>query len=204
MGEKPKEKKFNYEVFAYEKVLSGELKTFSPYFFNMRYRKKRLTTLIKYLIEEKLGMTGEEALTKLDKATIKKYKLQCILKYIEKPVELEKNDLSYIVYYAYPELNPPTNKELTLEYYKKVLNQEKRNFPKNYFSDGLLGEERSVHCVRYLCEEILEIDRKDIPKKLTVEVLTQYKLKILLTALYFSMHDLITSVYPNEFSYNEF
>lgn len=204
MSDKPYNKKFNYEIFTYNQLLAGELKTFSPYFFNKKYRKKRITNLIMYLVEQKLKITPEEALTQVKKSTIKQYKLTSILKYIEKPVELEDNDLSYVIYYAYPELEPPTQKELSISYYKKVLNNEKRNFPKNYFSDGLKGEERAKYCVQYLCEEVLKLEKKDIPEELTVEVLTKYKLKILLTAIYFSMHDLIINVYPNEFSYNQF
>lgn len=199
-----KKEKFNYEINTYQKLLEGDLKTFSPYFFNVKYRKKRITTLIKYLIEEILKITPEEALKTLDKATIKKYKLVSILKYIEKPIELEDNDLSYVVYFAYPELNPPTKKELSLSYYKKVLSGEKKNFPKNYFSDGLKGEERAKFCVQYLCDDILHLKKEEIPQKLTLEILTKYKLKILLTAIYFSMHDLIISIYPDEFSFQEF
>lgn len=200
------EKNFSYEISTYEKILNDDLKTFSPYFFNMKYRKKRLQILIRYLIEEKLKITKEEALTKLNLDILKKYKLLCILKYIEKPVELEKNDLSFLVYYAYPNSNlkPPTSKELTIEYYKKVLSKEKRSFPKNYFLDAIEGEKRAKYCVEYLVDEVLKIEKKDIPQKLTLEVIQKYNLKILFTTIYFSMYDLITNIYPNQFTIEDF
>lgn len=199
-----KKEKFIFEIHTYEKILSGELKTFNPYFFNKRYRKKRLITLIKYLIEQKLQITPEEALKTLNVKILKEYKLFCILKYIEKPVELEDNDVSYIIYFAYPNLNPPSQQELTIAYYKKVLNKEKNSFPKNYFLDGIAGEERARYCVRYLCEEVLKLKEEDIPKKLTLEVLREYNLKILLTAVYFSVFELIQDVYPDKYTKNDF
>lgn len=199
-----KQEKFIFEINTYEKILSGELKSFSPYFFSPLYKKKRLKNLIKYLIEEKLKITPEEALKTLTTKTLKEYKLYNIIKYIEKPVELDKNDISYIVYFAYPSLNPPNQKELTIEYYKKVLSNKKKSFPKNYFFDGLLGEKRAKYCVKYLCEDVLKLKEEEIPTKLTVEVLRDYKLKILLTVLYFSMFDLITTVYPDRYDEKDF
>lgn len=203
-GQQNIKEKFNYEIFTYKKILSGELKTFSPYFFNVKYRKKRLKTLIKYLIEDILHFTPEEALKNLNIKIFKEYKLVSILKYIEKPVELEKSDLSYVVFYAYPELCKYSQKDLTVNFYKKVLSGEKRNFPKNYFLDGIKGEERAKYCIQYLCEDFLNLRIEDIPQTLTIPMLRKYKLKILLTAIYFSMHDLITNVYPNQFESEHF
>lgn len=204
MPDNKKQEKFIFEIHTYEKILNGELKTFSPYFFSPVYRKKRLINLIKYLIEEKLNMTPQDALKILNSKILKQYKLYSILKYIEKPVELDDSNVSYIIYYAYPELNPPTQKELTIYYYKKVLAKEKNSFPKNYFFDGLLGEDRAKYCVEYLCEEVLKLKKEEIPKLLTIDILREYKLKILLTTLYFSMFDLITNVYPNRYTKNDF
>lgn len=202
--ENNKQEKFIFEIHTYEKILNGELKSFSPYFFSPLYRKKRLTNLIRYLIEEKLKITPEEALQNLNVKILKEYKLYNIIKYIDKPVELEKNDVSYIVYFAYPKLNPPSQKELTIEYYKKLLNNKKKSFPKNYFFDGLAGEKRAEYCVKYLCEEVLKLKDEEIPIVLTSDVLREYKLKILLTVLYFSMFDLITTVYPNKYDEKDF
>lgn len=199
------EKPFNYTISTYEKILSGEIKSFSPYFFETGYRKKRIMELVKYLIEIKLNISPEEALKVLDKKLLKKHKLDCILKYIDKPIELDANDCSHVIYYVYKgRFKEPTREELTIRMYKKVLSGELKNFPKNYFLDGFVGEEKAKYCVKYLCFEILKLKSEEIPKKLTVEILKEYKLKIILTTIYFSMFDLITNVFPDKYNSSDF
>lgn len=196
---------YNFTISTYEKILSGEIKTFSPYFFEVGYRKKRIIELVRYLVEQKLEMTPEQALNKLDLKLLRKYKLDCLLKYVDKPVELEKNDASHLLWYVYKgQIPEPTAEELTVRLYKKVLSGKLKNFPKNYFLEGLKGEERVKYCVKYLCFEILKLDKKDIPKRLTPDVLKEYKLKIVLNILYLSMHDMITSIFPGEFTNEDF
>lgn len=196
---------FNYTIYTYRKILDREIKTFSPYFFELRYRKKRICELVRYLVEEILNITPEEALTQVNKKVLKKYKLDCLLKYVEKPIELDKDDCSHLIIYAYKGQVPePTPEELTIRLYKRVLAGEMKNFPKNYFLDGLKGEEKVKYCVKYLCYEVLKLKKEEIPKKLTAEVLKEYKLKIVLNVLYLSMYDLITSVFPGEFTGKDF
>lgn len=196
---------FNYTIYTYKKVLNGEIKSFSPYFFDLRYRKKRICELVRYLVEEILKITPEEALTKVDKKVLKKYKLDCLLKYVEKPVELDDNDCSHLIIYAYKGRVPePTAEELTIRLYKRVLSGELKNFPKNYFLNGTKGEERVKYCIKYLCFDVLKLKKEEIPKKLTAEILKEYKLKIVLNVLYVSMYDLITSVFPGEFTAKDF
>jgi hypothetical protein len=196
---------FNYTIYTYRKILNREIKTFSPYFFELRYRKKRICELVRYLVEEILNITPEEALTQVNKKVLKKYKLDCLLKYVEKPIELDKDDCSHLIIYAYKGRVPePTPEELTIRLYKRVLAGEMKNFPKNYFLDGLKGEEKVKYCVKYLCYEVLKLKKEEIPKKLTAEVLKEYKLKIVLNVLYLSMYDLITSVFPGEFTGKDF
>ena len=196
---------FNYTIYTYRKILNREIKTFSPYFFELRYRKKRICELVRYLVEEILNITPEEALTQVNKKVLKKYKLDCLLKYVEKPIELDKDDCSHLIIYAYKGRVPePTPEELTIRLYKRVLAGEIKNFPKNYFLDGLKGEEKVKYCVKYLCYEVLKLKKEEIPKKLTAEVLKEYKLKIVLNILYLSMYDLITSVFPGEFTGKDF
>lgn len=196
---------FNYTIYTYRKILNREIKTFSPYFFELRYRKKRICELVRYLVEEILNITPEEALTQVNKKVLKKHKLDCLLKYVEKPIELDKDDCSHLIIYAYKGRVPePTPEELTIRLYKRVLAGEMKNFPKNYFLDGLKGEEKVKYCVKYLCYEVLKLKKEEIPKKLTAEVLKEYKLKIVLNVLYLSMYDLITSVFPGEFTGKDF
>jgi len=196
---------FNFTIHTYQKILNGEIKTFSPYFFELRYRKKRICELVRYLVEEILKITPKEAIKVVNFKVLKKYKLDCLLKYVEKPVELEKSDVSHLIIYAYKgQIPEPTAEELTIRLYKRILSGELKNFPKNYFLDGLKGEEKVKYCVKYLCFDVLKLKKEEIPKKLTPEVLKKYKLKIVLNVLYLSMYDLITSVFPGEFTGKDF
>lgn len=190
---------FNYEIYMYEKILSGEIKNFNSYFFQSAYKKKRLTNLIKYLIEEKLKISPQDALTKLSRNILEEYKLTVLLKYIKRPVELDKNDLSYIVFYAYPNIKRPTQKDLTLTLFKQILNNEKKSFPKNYFLDVEKGEERVRYCIEYIRQDILKIDFKKFCQILNIELLKKYKLKILLSSIYMDEEDLLLSIYNKQY-----
>lgn len=193
------DKHFDYEIFMYEKILSGEVKNFNAYFFSTAYKQKRLVTLVRYLIEKKLKISPQEAIEKLSKRVFEQYKLTSVLKYIERPPELEKSDFSYVVYYAYPDIPHASQEELTIELYKKILNNTKKSFPKNYFYDGDKGEERAKYCIKYLQETILKINIKEFYRILDPDLLKKYKLKILLNVLYLDTNDLLNSVYGKEF-----
>lgn len=181
----------------YWKVYQGEIKCFSPYFFQKEHRKKRITVIFRYFIEEIKGYKPEEAYQKVTYEDLKQYKLVPLLRYIPKPDEIDKKDLIYLFAYIYPHLYSfPTQKELTISLYKKVLSGERKNFPKGYFSKGLLGEERAKYCLEYLVYEILQLKTvEEIEKVLNVDILRQYKLKIVLNVLYISLCDLIESVF---------
>lgn len=193
-------------ILTYEKILSGEQKAFSPYFFQPKRRMARVETLIRYLIEQKLKMTPEQALRELDLDTLKEWKLDCIVKYVDKPVEFSKEDVRHLVYFAYPELPKPTEEELAIMVYKDVLDGKRRTFPRNYFLNGSLGERRAITCFKYLCEEILKLDKKGITETFSgtkgLEMLAKYKLKIIMNVLFFSMVDLLETAYEGELEYH--
>lgn len=198
-------KPFNYSVYTYNKILKKEIKSFSPFFFEMKYRKKRICDLIHHLVEDILKITPEEALTQVTVKKLKEHNLDCLLRYVNKPVELDKNDASHLIIYAYKGKVPrPSQRELTIKMYNKVLAGKLGNFPKNYFIDGLRGEEKAKYCIEYLCFDILKLKKEEIPVKLTADILQEYKIKIILNSLYFSMFDLINSVFPGKYTSKDF
>jgi hypothetical protein len=194
-------------IMTYEKILSGEQKSFSPYFFQLQHRKEKLTVLLRYLIEDKLGFTPEEALERLTMQHLVDYQLHCLLKYIDKPVEFLDDDVRHAVYFAYPELPKFTDDELAVMVYQDVLAERRKTFPKNYFLGGDLGERRAVVCFRYLCEHVLKLDKNGILETFGdsngLKVLAQYKLKIIMMVLFFSMIDLLDTAYPSEFDFKK-
>lgn len=190
-----------YAIKTYEKVLNGEQKAFSPYFFHPQHRKERVTDLIKYLIEQKLDLTPENALTKLTLTDLEKYKLKCLLRYIDKPVEFSKNNVKHLVYCAYPHLERPGVEELAIMVYQDVLTGKRRTFPKNYFLNGQIGEQRAIICFKYLCEEILRFSKEEILEQFSgtkgSKILAEHKLKIIMNILFLSMSDLLETCYPD-------
>ena len=190
-------------VMVYEKLLNGKAKALSQFFFQPKYLNERITILLKYIIEEKMCVTPEEALTQLNMEVMNQYKIKGVLKYIDCPDEYGDNDLAYVVYYAYPELQKPTCKELAIKVYQEVLDGKRKNFPKNYFINSNYGEDRAKYCFKYLCEDILKLNKKQIIDTFGtsegLSVLSQYKLKIIMNMLFSSTTDLLETIYPKIF-----
>ena len=190
-------------VLVYERLLNGKAKALSQFFFQPNKINERITILIKYVVEEKLQWTPEQAITKLTMDVLNQYKLKGILKYIKVPPEYDENNLAYVIYYAYPELPQPSIEELAIKTYQEVLDGKRKNFPKNYFLDGHNGEERAIYCFKYLCENLLHYDEKQIFETFNTskcfDLLSEYRLKIIMNVLFVSTTDLLETAYPGIF-----
>jgi hypothetical protein len=193
-------------VMVYEKLLNGKAKALSQFFFQPHKMEERIKILIKYIIEEKMLVTPEEATTKLTMDVMNQYKIKGILKYIPCPDEYGPEDLAYVVYYAYPELPQPSCEELAIKVYNQVLEGKRKNFPKNYFINSIYGDTRAKTCFKYLCEDILKYDKNAILEHFGTSegltILSQYKLKIIMNMVYSSTTDLLENVYPGIFAEN--
>lgn len=189
---------------TYEKILIGEKRSFTPYFFEIQNKKDTIIILIKYLVEEKLKTTPDEALKIMTNDLLAEYKLSMLLKYAEKEIlpEFKGEEAKFLIYYAYQgdpryKIYLPSQEELTIDLYKKILDGKLKNFPKNYFLDGLKGEKKVKICLEYLGNEILNIKPEEYLEKITIGLLQEYKLKIVLSVLYFSIYDMLSSLYPD-------
>ncbi|MBL4952107.1 DUF4046 domain-containing protein [Neobacillus sp. YIM B02564] len=184
-------------VKTYRRLLAGDIKSFPPVFFSPHVRKKRIQQLLTYLIEYILCITPEEAYETLDFPTLKENHLEALMRYVEDfPEKNEKRSIRYLLRIAYPHLPEESFEEMVLSVYKEVLEGKRKSFPSNYFY-GVQGEKRVIVCIRYLCEEILHLQEEEIPRIITRELLTKYKLKILLNLFYNSPFDVITTAYPH-------
>ena len=190
-------------ILVYERLLTGKAKALSQFFFQPSHLNERLQILIQYIVEEKLKISPEEAAKILSLSVLEEYKAKSILKYIKKPDEYDEENLAYVVYYAYPHIPKPSCFESLIKTYKEVLSGKRKNFPKNYFTDCDLGEERAIHCFKYLCEEVLEYDIEKIQKTFSnskcLDILSEYKLKIIMNVLFTSTTDLLQTTYPQIF-----
>lgn len=195
----------DYVVQEYEKVLNGENKVFSSYFFQKQHKKERLISLIKYFVEEKLKATPEKILELINYDLLEEYKLTVLIKMVEKPIEFKKEDYTYIIFYAYPELYNKNEEEIIINVYKEVLSGERKSFPRGYFNDGMIGEKRAIICFKYLIEKILQYDTTKIEEiffKSNINVINdlmkEYKLSIL-NNVFISYNDLLRSAYSEVF-----
>ena len=192
---------------VYERLLKGKAKALSSFFFEPSHMKERLRILVRYITEEKLGMTPEEALTGLTEEKLAEYKAKSILKYIPCPPEYGNGNLAYVVYFAYPELPAPSCSDLAVSVYKEVLGGKRRSFPKSYFAGADDGKERAVACFRYLCGEVLGKNDGDGGRSTAAAmdagkcsaVLTEYKLHIILGTVFASATELLEAAYPGIF-----
>ena len=184
-------------------MLNGKAKALSQFFFQPSHLNERIQFVIQYVIEEKLKISPEEAIDKLNMDILNEYKIKSILKYIKRPDEYNEDNLAYVVYYAYPYLPQPSCKELAIKTYQEVLSEKRKNFPKNYFTDWNYGDERALYCFQYLCEEILHLNQEEIMKTFgnskCLELLSQYKLKIIMNVVFSSTTELVEMAYPGIF-----
>lgn len=191
-------------IMVYEKLLNGKAKALSQFFFQTGKTETRIKILLQYVIEQKMGITPEEAVKQLTMDVMTEYKIKGVLKYIPCPDEYGPNDLAYVVYYAYPDLPQPSCEELAIKVYNQVLSGERKNFPKNYFISSSYGDRRALTCFRYLCEEVLKYDKKQIVEHFGTSegltILSQYKLKIIMNMVFSSTTDLLENAYPGIFN----
>lgn len=191
---------------TYDKVRSGEYKNFSPHFFSGYDKHKKIIIIMKYYVEDILRITPEEALYDLTLSQLEEDKLKILLRHIknDKPDEYKRDPeyIKHLVYLAYPELAKPTEKDLVIQCYKEVLSGRRKTFPKNYFK-SVEGEQRAKICFEYLWKDVLQIKKEEIPLKFLqsngqgLDVLQEYKLKILTQMIYYSVSDMIQNIYPD-------
>ena len=87
-----------------------------------------------------------------------------------------------------------------IEVYKLVLSgRELKTFPSHFWSRPE-AEKNATDCFNYLIEEILHLDKSDIPNTITKKLLTQYSLSgMLLLVFNGSIYEMVNTTYPNLF-----
>ena len=115
----------------------------------------RVISLLKYVFEDLLEWTPYMIRDYISWDLIHWLKLDSAIKKVEFPVELDKDkDLFYIAHILYPDLISYRKRDYTLALYCKVMNKEKRKFPKNFFSDKN-GQDNLKICFSYCVQQNL-------------------------------------------------
>lgn len=88
-----------------------------------------------------------------------------------------------------------------IEVYKLVLSRKTPNFPKGFFTEPKSSsDDKYARIIRYLIEEVLKWDEKDLCKKYTRNILVKYRLTGMLhNVFYNSLYSVINHAYPNKY-----
>ena len=107
--------------------------------------------IIRYVIEELLQWSREDAVKKFDNYIVDTMKLTKLIKYIDYPPEVPFGNTRYILSLLYPKEVKLNQQILCEETYQDVLDGKNKQFPRDYFSGGV-GFQRFCHCLKYLIE----------------------------------------------------
>lgn len=148
-------------LIEYDDTLINRLSEIRPdnfYGKNQTYaNQNRALSVIRYAIENILQWDEDTAIKKFDNYMIKQLKLEKIASYIDYPDEVSPNDARYILSLLYPQKLNLDHEQLVGEVFKRVLNHEDKQFPRDYFSGGI-GFNRFCYCIKYILETNLALE----------------------------------------------
>lgn len=142
-------------IFEYEQILLNKEHSFTSSFDNDLPNEKIVAHLWKYVIEELLHWTPQQAANYLTMETVKEMHLKNTLKRIETPagITYEKIPL-YVLSLCYPSQIKYTIQSQVIDEYARVLADENAKFTKNYFDVGQ-ALSKAVICLNYAISSYL-------------------------------------------------
>lgn len=196
----------------YERLLLGQIERLPKIYFVDKYHPTTVNnalSLVKYLIENIMKWSPEDALDYLNDHIIERFKLTSYIKYFDLPMGMSSQKYFYILSMIYPEDVRFNSREVYLNIYQKVINKNEK-FPKNFF-DGLNAREKAEICLHYMIEHYLIV--KDIEslyekfsKKGIATLLKKYSLANPCNSLYASplhyLHETLAVSQRNNFLYH--
>lgn len=137
----------------YNDILSEKRKKFSSTCFDFGKKQNEVLAvrLFKYAIEHYLKWTPLQAADNLSEIVIQNLKLNQVINYINFPRELNpKKDYWYIVHLCYPNIVKCNKKDLIINMYKDVI-ENNQKFPRDYFMDADALIKAAV-CLQYVLQ----------------------------------------------------
>ncbi len=144
----------DYAAYDYEEMMIEKKQKISPMFFRGSESRNEMTALnlFRYVIENYLGWTPEQARDWLTKDVVNVMKLNVPLQYITFPDELNPDlDLFYVVWKIYPSTIHLRSSDMVLMCFKRALDGDSERLPKSFF-DGAEGETRAIICLKYILQ----------------------------------------------------
>lgn len=135
----------------YDDILIGKRNGFSDTFFSIdkELDMKHALLVIRYAFETYLKLPPEVLEKKVDKVLMEEMHLLPLMKFIQYPVEYDKEkDYYYLISLLYP-ARKMNIFDKTIHTYESILANTSVKFPKDYFS-GRDGHIRAAFCLQYM------------------------------------------------------
>lgn len=187
----------------YDDIVIGKRGGFSDRFFSNDRKRNMANALfvIKYALVRYLGWNADAIIENLNKDVMVQMHLQPLMKYVDYPLEYDKDkDYYYLVSLMFKEKSLGL-KEKTIHTYESILNGKLSKYPKDYFvgSDGVV---RAAICLQYLITQ--EIVWSDINELYWIfasdrgyELLKKYKLLNACREIFETPVDFVHFAIPN-------
>lgn len=197
----------------YEDMLIGNRDHISKgYFvFDKKGNERVALTVVKYAVEKLLCWSRKEAVEFFNPNYITLMKLDQMIRYIDFPSDVTKNDTEYILHLIYPGDVDYEVKKYTLRVYEEVM-AGKRRYPKDYMY-GYLGMTRAKICLQHAVSKNKLFGSADEMYRFfaspeSVRYLKDNKLYQLYTSFYDTpleyMHDTVPSAVKNDFLFHNY
>ena len=197
-------------IYEYENLLLGKKKTFSTTYFELspEQNEKTALSIFRHAISCYLMWSQKQVEECLDWEVIKRMKLAPLMKYIQFPVENDRERDLFVLYdKLYPSRRKSNIKEPTISVYERILSKERSKFPKGYF-DGTEGWYRSLICFQHMMTKMKPFDSVDSMYEYFASskgslTLKEYKLNVVCNSMYETpvryLHEALPAEYRNEY-----
>ena len=143
----------NELLLEYDDIMIGKRDSYSSILYDSKgiVSENYAISIIRYALVHYLGWNKRIMLNCLNYKVMKQMHLQELMKFIEYPVEYDKQkDYFYLVTLLYKE-ETLSFRDMTIHIYEKILSGLRSKYPKDYFS-GSDGRVRAGICMQYFIE----------------------------------------------------
>lgn len=144
------------EVIAdYDQVLIGNLRNIDPFYFANKTQEANQATalmVIQYAVENYLKWSPQKMYASLTIDVMNKWRLTPLLKYVQFPVDLNKEKyVRYLACMIYPNVIACNEMDMCLEAYQRALEDRTRKMPKDFYR-GPRAMDYICACLHYLID----------------------------------------------------
>lgn len=188
---------------VYLDVLKQDGENYPPKFFSVGTKKQKAKEIISYILEQEKITSNEKAKEILTEDFIVSHKLISVVKSVDKVPELLPTDHTDLFWLIYPE-QKPSQEVLLRQLVLDIANGRRNGFPTRYFY-GTGAKEKAQFAFRCLCEDVLDMDMKEIYQIFScskgIKVFAKYKFRVILQCVYPSTTQLMFATYPDILEY---